>query len=190
MRLLPRLRLLLARRPWLYWLAVAMCAAVVWLAMSSAAASVQHERASWGTTRQVWVTNAAFAPGEPIAASAVEYPLAMVPPDAVDAAPTGEAAHSLAAGEVVVASDVAGERGLLPAGWLVFAVPADGSPALVTGDTAAVFGSGQRWCDGLVLAVGEVGLGGGAMIEVGVAPDCAAALSAQLALGAVTLARA
>jgi len=138
----------------------------------------------------VWVTDAAVAPGEPFAANAVEYPVAMVPADAVAAAPSGEAAHPLAAGEVVVASDVAGERGLLPAGWLAFAVPADGSPALAPGDTGAVCGSGQLWCEGLVVAVTEVDYVGGAAVEVGVAADCAAALSAQLALSAVTLARA
>ena len=65
-----------------------------------------------------------------------------------------------------------------------FAVPIDGSPTLGTGDAVAVFGSGQRWCDGVTVAVGD------RSVELGVAPDCAAAISAQLALGAVTLARA
>ena len=184
MRLLPRLRLLLARRPWLYWSAVGVCAAAVWASMSAAAAGVERERAAWGATQRVWVTDAALGAGEPISASAREYPTAMVPAAAVDMLPSGVAAHPLSAGEVVVASDVAGARGLLPFGWLVFAVPIDGSPTLGTGDAVAVFGSGQRWCDGVTVAVGD------RSVEVGVAPDCAAAISAQLALGAVTLARA
>jgi predicted nucleic acid-binding Zn ribbon protein len=126
----------------------------------------------------------AVATGEPIVASARDLPLAMLPAAAVTAPPTGVAAHPLAEGEVVVATDLVDDGGLAPAEWLVFAVPADGSPALAAGDAAAVFGSGQRWCDGVVVALGEQ------TVEVAVAPDCAAGVSAQLALGAVTLARA
>ena len=184
MRLLPRLRLLLARRPWLYWSAVGACAIAVWVSMSAASAGVERERAEWGTTQRVWVTNGAIGAGEPIRASAHEFPVAMVPADAVDVAPTGVAAHALSAGEVVVPGDFAGDRGLLPLEWLVFAVPVDGGPALAPGDSVAVFGSGQHWCDGVTIAGGEQA------VEVGVAPECAAAVSAQLALGAVTLARA
>lgn len=184
MRLLPRLRLLLARRPWLYWLAVGVCAAAIWVSMSAAERSVARERSQWGTTERVWVTDGAVATGEPIVASARDLPLAMLPAAAVTAPPTGVAAHPLAEGEVVVATDLVDDGDLAPAEWLVFAVPANGSPALAAGDAAVVFGSGQRWCDGVVVALGEQ------TVEVAVAPDCAAGVSAQLALGAVTLARA
>ena len=105
MRLLPRLRLLLARRPWLYWLAVGVCAAAIWVSMSAAERSVARERSQWGTTQRVWVTDEAVATGEPIVASARDLPLAMLPAAAVTAPPTGVAAHPLAEGEVVVATD-------------------------------------------------------------------------------------
>jgi hypothetical protein len=134
MRLLPRLRLLLARRPWLYWLAVGVCAAAIWVSMSAAERSVARERSQWGTTQRVWVTDEAVATGEPIVASARDLPLAMLPAAAVTAPPTGVAAHPLAEGEVVVATDLVDDGGLAPAEWLVFAVPADGSPALAAGD--------------------------------------------------------
>ena len=189
MRLLPRLRLLLARRPWLYWLVVGLCAAVVWLSVSAAADSVEAERARWGTTQRVWVTAAPVAAGAPVSSVAREYPQAMVPVAAVTAEPTGVAAHALAAGEVVVAGDVASDDdGLAPADWLVFAVPAEGGPSLIAADTVAIFGSGQWWCDGVVAAASDDAVDGRS-VEVAVPPDCAPSLSAQLALHAVTLAR-
>jgi hypothetical protein len=188
MRLFPRLRLLLARRPWLYWSAVGLCAAAVWLSVSAAADDVAAERARWGTTTRVWVTSAPVAAGAPVVAVARDYPQAMVPPAAVTAKPDGAAAHALAEGAIVVATDLVDESGLVPADWLVFAVPADDGPAVVVGDTVAVFGSGQWWCDGTVAAFIDSAVDG-RTVELAVPPDCAPSLSAQLALGAVTLAR-
>ena len=188
MRLLPRLRLLLARRPWLYWLVVGLCAGVVWLSVSAAADGVEAERARWGTTRRVWVTSGPVAPGAPLVAVARDYPQAMVPAAALTAAPAGTAAHAMAAGEVVVQGDLAGDGGLAPADWLVVAVPAQGGPAVAANDSVAIFGSGQWWCDGVVAAVSDDAVDG-RNVEVAVPPDCAPSLSAQLALDAVTLAR-
>jgi hypothetical protein len=65
----------------------------------------------------------------------------------------------------------------------VFAVPSGSAPELVGGDAVLVFGSGQQWCQGMVAGIAQE------HIDIGVPPDCAAPLSAQLALGAVTLAR-
>jgi hypothetical protein len=182
MRVLPRLRMLLARRPWLYWLLVGLCASAVWLAMSAAADDVATQRERWGSTRRVWVTSAAVTAGSPVVVVAGEYPQAMVPAAALMAAPDGVAAHDLAAGEVVVQGDLAGPGGVGPADWLVFAVPAEGSPSLAVSDEVTVFGSGQRWCDGIVTDAATV-------LEVAVPPECAASVSAQLMLHAVTLAR-
>ena len=189
MRLLPRLRLLLARRPWLYWLVVGLCATTVWWSVSAAADGVESERARWGATQRVWVTTAPVAAGSTIAVVAHDYPQAMVPAAAVTAEPSGLAAHALAAGEVVVSGDVADEGGLAPADWLVFAVSADDGPNLAAGDEVAIFGSGQWWCDGVVAAVSD-NAADGRSVEVAVPPDCAPSVSAQLALAAVTLARA
>ena len=99
MRLLPRLRLLLARRPWLYWLVVGLCASVVWLSVSAAAEGVEAERARWGTTQRVWVTSAPVAAGSSVVAVARDYPQAMVPSAALTEEPVGVATHALAAGD-------------------------------------------------------------------------------------------
>lgn len=183
MSLLPRLRMAFARRPWLYWLIVGSCAAAVWLSVASAQAQLSKARDAWGTTRQVWVASGPVAAGDAVHAAAVDYPTAMIPPSAVSSLPgDAVAARSIAAGELVVAVDLAVE-GLVPADWVVFAVPLDGAPALIVGDAVTVFGSGQMWCEGVAAAITE------AAVEVAVPTDCAASMSAQLALGAITLAR-
>lgn len=183
MSILPRLRMLFARRPWLYWLIVALCAVMVWLSVASTQAEVTQERNSWGTTREVWVASGPAAVGEVVRATVAEHPMSMVPPSAVSSLPDGAiAARSIAEGEVVVAADVAVE-GFVPAEWVVFAVPLDGAPSLTVGDEVSVFGSGELWCEGLAAARGE------STVEVAVPLACAGSMSAQLALGAVTLAR-
>ena len=101
----------------------------------------------------------------------------MLPASAVVALPDNAlAARLISTGEVVVAADVAG-GGPIPAGWVVFAVPAGGAPSLVPGDAVLVFGSGRQWCEGIVAATTDE------QIDLGVPPDCASPLSAQLAVG-------
>lgn len=183
MSILPRIRMLFARRPWLYWLLVGMCVVAVWLSVSSAQAQVTRERDAWGSTREVWVVSGPVAAGAVIHAAAADYPTAMVPPSAVTSLhDEAIAARAIADGEVVVTADVA-VAGLVPADWLAFAVPAAGTPDLIVGDEVAVFGSGQLWCEGVTVLIGDD------TVEVAVPDDCAASVSAQLAMGAVTLAR-
>jgi len=183
MFILPRLRLLFARRPWLYWLLVGTCAVGVWLSVAGAQARLDHERDSWGATRTVWVVSESVAVGEVVRATISEFPTAMVPPSALSSLPANAvAARTIAAGEMLVAADVAVD-GIAPADWIVFAVSAQGAPSLTIGDDVTVFGSGQAWCDGVATMVGEI------TIELAVPIDCAASVSAQLALGSVTLAR-
>ena len=50
-------------------------------------------------------------------------------------------------------------------------------------DTVGVFGQGARWCDGLIVAITSD------VVEVAVPPSCAEAVSAQVAVGGVVLAR-
>ncbi|MDP2289557.1 MAG: hypothetical protein Q8M22_00110 [Actinomycetota bacterium] len=186
MSLLPRVRLALARRPWLYWLCVGVCAAVVWFSVAAAQARVVAARDSWGATRTVWVASGEVGAGEAVVARPREYPVAMVPAAALTSLTADAvAARSIGAGEVLVADDLAGDS-LAPPGWVVFAVPADAAPTLAVLDRVVVFGSGHRWCDGVVVASAEIET---EVVEVAVASECAADLSAQLALGAVTLAR-
>ncbi|MCE9622777.1 MAG: hypothetical protein K8R99_10560 [Actinomycetia bacterium] len=184
MLLLPRLRFALARRPWLYWLFVTVCAAIVWSMVASAQTRLHEQRDQWGETRRVWVATVDVAPGDVIHAVGRDYPIAMVAPSAIDEAPVDAIATTLiAAGEVLVASDVAAtsER-TLPSDWVVFALGIEDSPALRPGNDVALFGSGQRWCEGVVVALGDES------IEVGVPPECASAASAQIAADAIVLA--
>ena len=57
-----RLRHVLARRPWLYWSAVALLAAGIGVAAASAVAGVDDARRAWVDTRSVVVAVAELAP--------------------------------------------------------------------------------------------------------------------------------
>jgi len=183
MSLLPRVRLELARRPWLYWLFAGTCAAFAWASVAGAQSAADDARRQWGTSRTVYVAAHALAAGEPLALERREYPEAMVPDEAVATPPDGAiAARSITAGEIVTEPDVAGTT-QVPQNWSVFAFETAGAPALLPGDTVSVFGQGARWCDGTVVATGPD------TVEVAVPASCAEAVSAQLAVGGVVLAR-
>ena len=183
MSVLPRVRLMLARKPWLYWLMVGVCAAAVWLGFSAAEARTEAARNAWGKTRRVLVADHYVATGQPMTATARDYPEAMLPAGALSSLPIGAiAANEVSAGEVVVTHDILFVQAL-PAGSVVLALSATDAPELVMGDDVSIFGSGQRWCDGVVAAATSDRL------EVAVPADCAAAVSAQLSAGAVRLAR-
>ena len=184
MLLLPRLRLALARRPWIYWLFVAGCAAIVWSTLTASQAELADQRRRWGATRRVWVAAVDIAPGDLVRSVARDYPIAMLPGRSIDDQPIDViATTSIAAGEVLVDSDIAGTaEDRLPLEWVVFALERDNTPALHPGSTVVVFGSGQRWCDGVVVVVNDE------FVEVGVPPTCADAVSVQVAGGMIVLA--
>lgn len=184
MLLLPRLRLALARRPWIYWVFVAGCSAIVWSTLTTSQAELADQRRRWGETRRVWVAAVDIGPGDLVRSVARDYPIAMVATSAIADEPVDIfATTSIAAGEVLVESDVNGTTDdLLPHEWVVFALERDGTPALHPGSNVAVFGSGQRWCDGVVVAVYDDS------VEVAVPPTCADAVSVQVAGGMIVLA--
>ncbi|MEQ1874769.1 MAG: SAF domain-containing protein [Ilumatobacteraceae bacterium] len=184
MLLLPRLRLALARRPWIYWLFVAGCVAIVWSTLTASQAELADQRRRWGETGRVWVAAVDIAPGDLVRGVARDYPLAMLPARAIDDEPMGViATTAIAEGEVLVESDVDGtDDNLLPPDWVVFALDRDDTPALHPGSAVVVFGSGQRWCDGVVVAVNDE------FLEIGVPPTCADAVSVQVAGGMIVLA--
>jgi hypothetical protein len=185
MRVLPRLRLLLARRPWVRWLVVALCAAVVALQLLAAQGALERERQRWGTPRTVWVAEARTPAGGPLAARSVEWPEAIVPADAVGQLPASPvAAREVFEGQVVIGADIAGDR-TVPSGWAVFAVPVDGLPALAPGAAVAAFTGGTLLCAGRVAP----GTGDPTVAEVAVPHDCAPGVAAALANGELVLAR-
>jgi hypothetical protein len=175
MWLLPRLRYTLARRPYLYWLVVGTCAALIALRLQGVEAAAEHSAAAWGTTRAVWVNQGDTAPGGQLHPVLRHYPVAMVPSVALATPPRdGRAARAVADGQVLLAADVADGR-TPPADWVVLAVPADHAPRLVPGDAVAVLHAGALTCDGVIDAAGSDRL------EVAVPVACAGALSADIA---------
>ena len=190
MNVLPRLRLLLARRPWLRWLVVGLCAAVVATQLTSAQSALERERSRWGATRRVWLTAGTTQAGAPLAPLQEDWPEAMVPPDALAELPDNPvAARTVPARQPLTALDVAGE-GTVPAGWAVFSVPGDGLPSLAGAPAVSVFSGGTRLCDGVATSgTSAAPRSETAGAEVAVPPDCAAGLSAALASGDLVIAR-
>ena len=184
---LARVRLVLARRPWLYWALSGSLAAMAALQVWSAYDDASRAREAWGTARTVWVVTKDTAVGDPVALERRDYPAAMVPTAALEAVPAEPAAaRSLAAGAVLTADDLAGGRAV-PADWVVVAIAGEHTPTLTPGDRVAVLAAGQTLCDGLVAATGsslEV-----TQVEVGIPIACAAQVSAESATGTITLAR-
>jgi hypothetical protein len=191
MALLARCRLALARWPWIHWLVVAVCAAVVWLSVHHAQAAAHAAERRWGTQRTVWVSTADTPAGASLHLVRRHYPIAMVPPSAIVTPPTSPvAARAVTGGVVVVSADLGGLHDP-PSGWVVFALPAEGAPTLHPGDPATLFGAGERVCDGVVAAVGSSNDSGtAATVEVAVAPRCAPLVSQQVVAHSIVLARA
>src|SRR5262249_36966153 len=121
MWVLARLRLQLARHPSLWWMAVGTVALVVAIAVAGSVRRLEQQRHSWGARRTVWVAVDGAAAGEAVRGEARDYPVALVPADAVDRDP-GEATarQSIAPGEVLVDGDVVtgGTPALVPPGWI------------------------------------------------------------------------
>ena len=105
-------RLVLARRPWIYWAVVTTLAVVAAAAVHGEMASVAAERDRWGSTRTVMVTRHELEPGDEIAADLVSLPVAAIPERALAEAPTGALVRQrVAAGEVLTELDVTGRSG-------------------------------------------------------------------------------
>ena len=171
MRWMPRRRMLLARRPWLYWLMVGVIAAGVTVAVASAMGEVRRQRDAWGQATTVLVATRDVAAGEPLdgAFASRDVPTAIVPPSALTAMPSGATAKQrLSAGEMIVGIDVDAERGplaLVPSGWLAIDIPRTDEPTDTTrplfevGASAVVLAEGSIIADhAIVVAVAVDGL--------------------------------
>jgi hypothetical protein len=169
MRWMPRMRMLLARRPWLYWLLVGAIAVGIVAAVAAAMGDVQRQRDAWGRTTTVFVTTRDVAVGEGLsgAVTSRDVPAAIVPPSALAVMPIA-ATQRLAAGEIIVDIDVVDEQGplaLVPSGWLAIDVPlADDPldaprPLFDVGDSAVVLADGSIIADrALIVDVASDGL--------------------------------
>ena len=184
MHLLARVRLQLARHPWAYWLVVSVVAAMVAVSVSRAMAGVDAARRSWGEQEVVWVASAAVEPGQPIRAVRRQVPLALAPASAVTlVAPDAVARQHLADGAIITEVDVAapGPAGLIPDGWLAFAIPA-ASAHFAAGDRLRVYAGDQFVAAGLVIDRGEADL----MVAIPV--DAGPAMAAAILANNVTIA--
>jgi hypothetical protein len=184
--LLARVRLTMARHPWIYWVVTAVVAGAVAMGTARAISAVDAQRRSWGEQATVWVASAAIEPGQPIRSDRRQVPRAMVPAGAVDVAPDDVVARQrIGTGEIITDVDVAspGPAGLIPEGWVAFAVPAPVAH-LASGDHVRVYAADQFVAAGVVVDDGDsVSM---VAIPVEAAPVMATALLADTVTIALT----
>ena len=107
-----RVRIFLALHPWWYWLAVAALAVAVAILARDRLAQVDRTRSEWGTSRTVIVTDSDHEPGDELRVSSIDLPAAAIPPTAVVALPAdARLRQRVAAGEIIVATDIADSDG-------------------------------------------------------------------------------
>ncbi|HQV57387.1 MAG TPA: hypothetical protein PKV27_05200 [Ilumatobacteraceae bacterium] len=180
---LPRLRMLFARRPWIYWGMVLIAAALVALIIVGNVRAVQRQRASWGNTVAVWVATGDIAAGQPVVVTARQYPAAMVPERRAVSNPSGQLAmRPIGRGEVVIADDVSrsGISGLVLTDHVAMTLTyAD--KFLRVGDPVVVLAESLS-ADGVVVATGD------RAIMVSVHRDVAASIASANTRSAVSVA--
>lgn len=175
---------MVARHPWAYWLTIAVVAGAVAIGTARSSAGVDAARRSWGDQQDVWMASAAIDPGQPILAVRRSVPRAVVPHGAVLVAPDDVVARQrIAAGEIITDLDVAatGPAGLIPDGWVAFALQAtvgDFSP----GDGVRAYAGDQLIAAGVVVDAGE------SDVMVAIPGDAAPAMSTAILAGTVTIA--
>ncbi len=113
MHVTARARLVLARRPWIYWAAVATLAALAAAFVHGEMTSIATERNRWGATRSVLVATRQLEPGDAIDAEQVSFPLAALPDGAltVDSSNGTVVRQRVAEGEVLTHLDVTSRTG-------------------------------------------------------------------------------
>lgn len=158
---LARVRHQLARRPWLYWLAVAGAAGVVGLVVADATSRVESARRVWGRDRSVLVAQRDAEPGDLLADVAVTAvrPEPLVPAAALDeaAGPEARLRQHVRAGEVLVDADVvatADPAALIPTDWRALAVAEPVPSGADVGDRVEIAAGGVRLSeDGVVVGL-------------------------------------
>jgi hypothetical protein len=175
---------MVARHPSIYWLSITIVAGMVGLGAARALADVEAARRSWGEAQTVWMASAVIEPGQPISANGRSVPRALVPAGAVDSPPDGSIARQrVGPGEIVVDSDIfaEGSVGLIPDGWVAFAVTA---PVVhfAVGAHVNVYSGDRFVAAGLTIDVGESDL------MVAIPADAAPAMAAAVLADTATLA--
>lgn len=175
-----RLRHVLARRPWLYWLAVLAVAAGAGLAVADAVAAVGDARRAWGVERTVLIATRDAAPGEPLdgVVEGQPRPVPMIPDAALTEAPAGAVLRQhVSAGEIAVEADVtptAAPQALIPPGWQGVAVSERVPTGAAVGDRVAVASGGVVLAGDAVVVAAR----GEAVLVAVPAPEAAAVAAA------------
>ena len=150
MHVAARARLVLARRPWVYWAIVVTLAAALAVGVNDQLTALDEARHDWGSTRSVLVAGRPLEPGDPIEAHAVDLPVAAIPPGALDDLPDGARLRQrVAIGEVLTELDVTaapGPAARATSGTVVVALSDPLSRGVVIGSRVQVA------ADGLVIA--------------------------------------
>jgi hypothetical protein len=184
MPIMPAVRRLVARRPWVQWLVVVIIAAAVAAAVADVMAGVETARRSWGSTTTVWIAAHDIERGEPIVVETLEVPLA-VRPERAASDPAGEVARqAIGRGEIVTSRDVVDDDGSAPDGWLVAPVRESLPSGAGPGEQVRVVSGGFVIADDAVVVgfVDDVTL-------VAVPPDAAPLLPAASATTDLALLR-
>lgn len=159
MLLLARVRMFLARHRSIGRAGFVACIAVIGLGAFSAVDSLEREREAWGSTVPVVVADRPLAPGDAADGNSMSlrhWPAALVPPAALRELPASVVSQPVGQGEAVTTADVGtapGAAGLVPAGWVVVAIPLDATlrPPLHIGDRVGVVIGVERLSDGIVI---------------------------------------
>ena len=151
------LRRVLAPRPWVRWVVLIAGALLFLTAVADHRRQLTEARSAWGESRTVWVTDRSIAAGEPISATPVDHPAAVLPGDPVTDDPSGvPARHAIGSGEVVVTVDVAANglpADLIPTGWLAVPIVEAAPSSASVGERVVVTSDGVVVADeGLVVA--------------------------------------
>ncbi len=205
MRWMPRLRIFMARRPWLHWVLVVLLAAGVAAIVAAQLADVRRQRDAWGTTIDVIVAERDVVPGEPMLGTFVvrSVPVGLAPSTVLTRMPgAATATQEIARGEMIVAADIAPERSqlaLLPSQWLAIRVVVESDPSASASQVAAASGPARATfvvgdaaailADGAIIAPDAIVLGvESGVVVIGVPSDVAAAVARAVSQRAAVIA--
>lgn len=155
MPLLPRLRRVIARRPWIQWFVIVSLALALGAAVEDAVSAVERERDAWGESVTVWIATSDTDVGDVVDARSDAVPVAIRPERATGTDPTGSAARqAIGRGDIVTDLDVMppdDELALVPDGWLVAPLRQSTPSGAGLGDAVLVASDGFVVAEGLVV---------------------------------------
>lgn len=188
-------RRFMAKRPWVYWLVVALLAAIVAAGVADRLAAVERARSEWGDSRAVWVADADIEIGQAITATRRQLPRIAAPGAALDASvdtapPDGLARQRIRHGEVIVDADITPRSGPASTAAPGHVVVAIDDPLLATAVDSLAAGLGVAvYADGVLLTDrADIADITGGVVFVAVPDDDAAVVAAAAQMRIASLA--